>query len=130
MKILFLSFVALAWGDPMRFDNYTVYRIVPKNDQALAILRDLEDNPKGFEFWSGPSLVGRSADIMVPPQLQQNYQDIINSDVFESQLFVQNVQELIDNERSPAKNKAARMAWDNYQTLEQVCNFLTVNKPK
>lgn len=123
MIILILALVSFVWGDPMRFDNYTVYRIVPKNDQALAILRDLEDNPKGFDFWSGPSLVGRAADIMVPPQLQQQYQDIINFNTFESELFVHNVQELIDKEQPSNHYRAARMAWDQYQTLEQVRNI-------
>lgn len=112
------ALLALAQGEQVRYDNFTVYRVTPNGQDAVQALHQLEENPMGFEFWSGPSYSGRPVDIMVPPHLRPQFQDLINSGPFDSEVYIKNVQELIDNE-SP-KVKSTRFSWTAYQTLDQV----------
>lgn len=115
------AFLALTQGEQVRFDNFTVYRVTPNSDDAVKALQQLEENPNGFEFWTGPTYSRRPVDIMVPPHLTPRFQDLISSGLFASEVYIKNVQELIDNETP--KVKSTRFSWTAYQTLDQVCDL-------
>lgn len=51
ISIFLLSSVSSA---KFRFDNYTLYKSIPKNADQVNILRNLQDTDTRFDFWSDP----------------------------------------------------------------------------
>lgn len=78
-----------------RFDNYRVYSLSVENEEQLNILRKIDNsqNNRGYEFWRGPTSVGRNADIMVAPHQFGDFSALISEFKFESTVITTNVQE-------------------------------------
>lgn len=96
-----------------RFDNYTVYRVIPKTENGLNILVDLQNS---YDFWTEVRSVGVPVDIMVPP----NHEIHGNTDDLSSTVMINNVQETIDNEGLRPVSAAGTFDWKHYHTLDEV----------
>lgn len=122
MKSLVLLLLAICpafLAEKVRFDNFKVYRVTPEDEAAIEALRALDDTIDGFNFWKEPSRVGNPADLMVPSNLERQFQDVLTKNKYTSAVLIDNVQDLIDNER-PKTRHSTRMAWDDYRTLDEV----------
>lgn len=107
---------------PLRFDNFQVYRVIPKTIEQIAILKELEDNPQGYMFWSDVRHLGQPVHIMVPPHLKYNFEDFLKLRKLDGHVWIENVQNSIDNERSQVVTRNGGFDWTDYHTLE-VVNF-------
>ncbi|KAF2892788.1 hypothetical protein ILUMI_13386 [Ignelater luminosus] len=121
--LLFLLLVATASclqtkDLPIRFDNFQVYHVIPRTSQQLEILKRLQENPQGFNFWNEVAVTGRKVDIMVPPHLKYNFRDLVQE--FDAELWIENVQQLLDNEGSQVDSKPDDFHWTDYHTLESI----------
>lgn len=104
----------------IRFDNYQVYRVIPNTLEQVNNLKDLEVNPRGYDFWTDVTKTGQSVDIMVPPHLKYNFLDFLKLKKLDAHLWIENVQQLIDEEKSQVARKARDFNWEEYHTLETV----------
>lgn len=78
-----------------RFDNYRVYSLSVENEEQLSILREIDNGKSngGYEFWRGPTSVGRNVDIMVAPHQFGDFSALLSEYKIESTVITRNVQE-------------------------------------
>ncbi|RZC41101.1 zinc carboxypeptidase [Asbolus verrucosus] len=104
---LLLATSSHIWGDQkIRYDNFVVHRLTPKTTEAVKALRALEEAPSGYDFWTAIRGVGYPVDVMVPPHLKYRFNDVINSGEFDAEVYISDVQKLIDNEKTNANINA------------------------
>lgn len=116
--LLVICLICSVFAEKTIFDDFKVYRIYPKTDKALEILKDLQHNAT-FDFWQEATIPGAAVDLMVSPIVEPELLSIISSQYFNYNIVINNVQKLITNER--AKTRNTRFAWDDYRSLNEVC---------
>ncbi|KAF2896241.1 hypothetical protein ILUMI_09935 [Ignelater luminosus] len=104
----------------LRFDNYQVHRVHPKTPEQLQALRQLEESGNGYDFWTDIGYAHKPVDIMVPPHMKYNFEDFLKLQNLKSELYIKNVQKLIDQERITTKNHTRATDWKRYQTLDEI----------
>lgn len=119
MQSFFLTIclICSVFAEKTRFDNFKVYRIYPQTDEALQILKDLQQNAT-FDFWQEATITEAAVDLMVSPIVEPELLSILSSQYFNYNILINNVQKLITDER--AKIRSARFAWDDYRSLDEV----------
>jgi len=133
MKTILLTI--LAFGTTLsvaveRFDNFTVYRLVPKNTNELNVLAELQNTPlNGYDFWTYPKGVGMSVDILVSPQRQTNFKDLIHKNEIQYEVLMENIQEQIDaeaevNKKAVQNGPKLGLTWDRYYRLNDIYEWL------
>lgn len=120
--LLITILVTIVAAEKIRYENYKVMRVTPRSNEQLKQLQYLAENHMGYSFWNEPSTLGKYVDVMVAPHLQTDFNDMSSLLNLETEVFIDNVQEGIDNER-PTTRKASeqRIGWSDYYTLEEVC---------
>lgn len=106
-----------------RFDNYKVYSVHVESDEHQEHLTNLQHASNDYSMWNAIR-VGRSADIMVPPHKTAEFHELVSALNLNTTLKVENVQHLIDNERS--RMQSATFGWTEYQTLDSIYAWLDV----
>lgn len=119
VAFIFLVYPVSFLAEKVRYDNFKVYRVIPEDQLAIETLRTLEDTLEGFNFWQEPTKEGNAVDMMVPPSLEHEFQNILSKHNFSSTILINNVQDLINNER-PKTRLSNRMGWEDYRTLDEV----------
>ncbi|KAK4881666.1 hypothetical protein RN001_004985 [Aquatica leii] len=117
--VVLINLVISSNGFKKSYNNFKVYRIIPKNKDQLNALKEIEQNPS-YIFWNEVSYVNRSVDIMVPPILQNKFSKILQN--FEHKLWIKNVQDLIDNEN--VVESKSTFDWHNYHDLDTIYDWL------
>lgn len=123
--ILLLTIAGSALTEKVSYQNYKVYKVAPKNDEALHALRNLDESVTDFsrfQFWESPSKVGRNATLMVAPEMQEAMEDMFEDLGIQSQVMIGNVQEAINRESPRNVRNVARLPvdWTDYNTLDEV----------
>ncbi|GAB0094440.1 zinc carboxypeptidase-like [Sergentomyia squamirostris] len=122
--ILILTVVAVR-SEKARFDNYKVFTVNVESTDQLDVLREIEKSSSlGYDFWSGPTKVGRAVDIMVPPHKAAEFDEIMTAHQFTTTVKVTNVQELIDNEQPKFMPRNVDFGWDRYHTLQEIWDWM------
>ena len=111
--------------DKVRYDNFKVYRVVPKSNEAVEILRALEESDNVYDFWTEVKGVGHPVDIMVAPHLKYRFSDALAGSQFDVEEYISDVQKLIDNE-NPKAGRAVGLEWSSYHTLDEVNYFVQI----
>lgn len=109
--------------EKLRFDNYTVYRIIPENKNGLKILQEWQKSQPELDFWLPVRAVGVPVDIMVSPKHKNNLEYSIGTEKLSSKILIHNVQDHIDKENPLSNASAASFAIDRYHTLDEVSVF-------
>lgn len=123
LRFLCLLILSAAFANRATYDNYQVHRVLPDNQEQLNILKHLEDDPNGLSFWVGPSRIQKAVDIMVPPHILPRFNEILASLNLKSEVYISNVQHLIDTER-PKVRPTVDFGWTDYYTLEEIYAWL------
>jgi len=90
----FLAFLALASGKS--YEGYKVLRTQVLNQEQASALQKSEDF---YDFWK-PVKSGFSTDVLVPPFLMKRMEQILKISNIEHSIYIENVEDLIKNERS------------------------------
>lgn len=122
-KLFILSLAALALAEKATYDNYKVYRVFPKTEAQLEIIRQLEQNVDAFSFWTEPSTPGKPADVMVVPHRIPDFIQLLKDNEIPYELYIENVQSLIDNE-APTTASHGDFDFTRYHTLEEIYDYL------
>ncbi|CAG9856924.1 unnamed protein product [Phyllotreta striolata] len=123
-----LGLLAFARGDFVKYDDYTVYKAIPENENQLATLKSLQhDITFQLDFWTEPKKVGIPVDIMVPPERKEYVQDTFERHQIKYDVMIENVQSRIDEEKlsnEQSKLSTEDFNWSKYHTLEEINNWL------
>ncbi|GBP92800.1 Zinc carboxypeptidase A 1 [Eumeta japonica] len=125
-RLLFLSLsIATVAAELYRYDNYTLYRIVPRDENELTVLRDIHRSSHAYEFWKEPSRVDEFTSLVSPSELRSDLEDVFMRNDIDYEISIANIQNVIDEQmESRTKRNADRnFRWDNYQTLEQIYDW-------
>ncbi|ODM94733.1 Carboxypeptidase B [Orchesella cincta] len=112
-----------------RYDGYEVLSVIPDTLEKLGVLRHIHDSNDGsYDFWTDPVL-NRKVDIMVAPELQEEFKQLLEKNGMAYKTKVNNVQSLINQER--AANEKARLrngngkeGWDYYMRHNEIEEFI------
>jgi hypothetical protein len=113
--------VALATAGKVRYDNYKVYRITPKDEGERSFLLELQANNPGVVFWKQVRNVGQPVDIMFPPHLLHILDGFQSRNLSFSEM-VNDVQSLINVEAMAVPGP--RLTWDAYYPVSEIYAFL------
>lgn len=85
--------LALVSAEKMRFDNHKVFNLNVENLEQMNFLRKLEEtSPEGSYVFGDSPVVGRSVEIVVPPQKLYEFNDFTNHLSIDHELKVENLQ--------------------------------------
>lgn len=123
MKLILvaLGLCSVVLSSKVRFDNFQVHRVTPTIVSQVEALRQLEENQIAYNFWSSAVGVDHPVDIMVPPHMINDFEEFLALQHLKSEVFIDNVQDRIDNEQSSIQSRA--FGWTNYYRLDDVRIF-------
>ncbi|KAG6454739.1 hypothetical protein O3G_MSEX008842 [Manduca sexta] len=122
LKIVLLSFVLLAPSvlAKFRFDNYTLYKILPKNGQ-IKLLQNLYEHDSRFDFWTNP---GRAdfVSVMSSPENKAHLENLLHKNNVQFEITMGNIQEAIDKEpiKRYTRGNLRSMQFDAYYTNSEI----------
>ncbi|KAH8242214.1 hypothetical protein KR026_008458 [Drosophila bipectinata] len=120
--LFFVGLFSLALGlEQVRYDNYKVYNVRIDDVEHYQLLSGQE---KAFELnsWREARHPGDSSDVMLPPQYQEAFEDLLNKYNFTYKLKIDDVQTHIDAQRP--KKRTGYMEWTQFHTLEEIYTWL------
>ncbi|XP_055850675.1 zinc carboxypeptidase [Episyrphus balteatus] len=115
--LLLIALLSVSAEEPLRFDNYKVYKLFINEDGQYQSLKNIEKTFK-LNFWKEIRSLGEDCDVMVPPEKVLDFEKFLQKSSIGYNLTINNVQELIDNERPKARS--AGMEWTDYHSLEEI----------
>lgn len=77
------------------YDGYKVFRVRAENIDQLLYLRQLSDDVQKvdlkIDFWSMPNSLNSSIDLMVPPELGNDFQTILAKQNIKAETLINDV---------------------------------------
>ncbi|XP_074038606.1 zinc carboxypeptidase [Leptinotarsa decemlineata] len=108
----------------VRYDNYTLYRLTPKNEREVNLLKNIEEsNPSGYDFWTSARSVGTPVEILIPPQSGNALRRISSIFGIHTEVLIENIQEKIDQEAGSLEG-SGDFDWTKYHTVEEINQWL------
>nr|XP_049704885.1 zinc carboxypeptidase A 1 [Helicoverpa armigera] len=122
ISILILSVAS----EPFRFDNYTLYKVLPKNLEEIKLLEDLQNSGADFDFWDDPVPTADYINVLSKPELKNDLEGFLAEQGIDFVITLPNIQELIDKEKKKryTRSNVKTMEWDDYYTLEDIYDWL------
>lgn len=93
LSLLFL--ISIASCDKFRFDNYTLYKILPQNVHQIQILQDVRNNDLRYDFWSEPAASLGYVSVMSSPQDKKDLENLLNRNQIKFEVKNNNIQEWV-----------------------------------
>ncbi|GAB0086191.1 hypothetical protein DMENIID0001_001960 [Sergentomyia squamirostris] len=122
--VLLLALVAGVWcGEKARFDHYRIYSVTIETEEQLQVLRQIDENPNGYELLDYPSVVGIVIQVMVPPHKRADFAEL-TANWGNVRLDIDNLQEKFDEEQPTVRPRA--FGWDAYHTLDEIYEWMDV----
>uniref|UniRef100_A0A6P4ETH6 Zinc carboxypeptidase n=1 Tax=Drosophila rhopaloa TaxID=1041015 RepID=A0A6P4ETH6_DRORH len=127
--LIALTLVGLAQGaslsqdERIRYDNYSVYKVKYETQEQRSLLRKLVEDRKNFRLWHEAK---DELALMISPGALSELESQIQRTNISVNLFISNVQELIDSEED-ANLRASRdgsFGWTKYNTLAEIYAWL------
>ncbi|KAJ8714201.1 hypothetical protein PYW08_007821 [Mythimna loreyi] len=112
--------------EAIRFDNYTLYKVLPKSLEEIKILEDLQNSGAEYDFWDDPVPTAEYINILSKPELKNDLENFMGSYGIDFLVTVPNIQKLIDIEKKSkyTRNNDKSMKWDEYYDLEDIYAWL------
>jgi murein tripeptide amidase MpaA len=134
VKILILAvclFVGV-FGEITRYNGYSVYRLVPKTMEQLEYLHDLSLTTTELDFWTYPTGLNETVDIMLSPEQKERYGAMFRALKIEQSTMIKDVEELEELRRSevlrnystPFTREVFPGFWTQYRRLADFFTFL------
>lgn len=93
LKILAVLFlIGSVTSEKFRFDNYTLYKVYPKNIGQLAVLQNLENDLR-FDFWTEPVPSAEFVHIMAAPRDKLEFESHLTRYDINYEISLPNIQE-------------------------------------
>lgn len=113
----------------IRYDGFSVLRVVPKTEKELFALKEILDNNRQFEIdvWRFTGVVGKHADIQVSPKYFLQLNQTLAENGLSPKVTVRDVQKLIAEQElknHAVKETAGVFEYGKYHTLDEVNNWI------
>ncbi|XP_045502737.1 zinc carboxypeptidase-like [Colias croceus] len=125
-RYLFIILTYTLVSAKFRFDNYTLYKIIPENEKHIQILQDILEYDQRYDFWTYPAPGAKFVNIMSSPENKADLENTFNSNDIKFSISMTNVQEVIDKETVGryTRSNLRSMRWDTYYNLRQINDWL------
>lgn len=90
LQLLLISHVT---SEKVRFDNYSLYKVLPKNENDIILLQDLAFNHIEYDFWTEPVPSAEYINIMASPPQKTALEAFLNFYDIDYNVSMKNVQE-------------------------------------
>ncbi|XP_015125497.1 zinc carboxypeptidase [Diachasma alloeum] len=123
--VVFVGLIGLALAQKESFENYKVFRILPTNDEQIALLHQIADTSDGqYSFWNEAGHVNVTADLMVAPQKIEEFERLMALTETKYVPYIDNVQQLIDDENPSLERLTTGFDWTSYHKLDEINAWL------
>ncbi|XP_046971669.1 zinc carboxypeptidase-like [Vanessa cardui] len=122
LKILIFSVLsAISTCEKVRYDNYSLYKIYPQNEDHLKFLNDLQDSDD-LRFWKLPSSVDDYASVVSSPEKKVLFEHSLKKRSLNYEVMLENIQQTFDEQLYSRKRRDTRnqLFWTNFQTMEDI----------
>lgn len=104
------------------YENYSVHTVLPISNKHVRVLEKMQ-NMEDYHFWTQIKDVGLPVDIMVPPHMSADFENIVSSNAIPTTVMISNVQKNIERLGRTRRNTFNRMHWLDYHNGEEVNYF-------
>ncbi|XP_037958887.1 zinc carboxypeptidase [Teleopsis dalmanni] len=101
----------------VRYDDFKVYKIKIQSPEQYEEIRQLESK-YNLNFWNEVRRLEDDFDIMVPPLMQEKFENYMLAKNYSYGVKIKNVQSLID--AGIPSQRSSRMDWKQYNTLDEI----------
>jgi len=123
MRIFIFLLFGVCIAENVNYRLFKVFRAYPESEHAIATLKEYVDRRPHLDFWRSPSQLGSNVDVMVPPQHKTEFENFLLSSGIKTEVFINDVQELIDTEKIGSGLKTG-FGWTQYHTLDEIESWL------
>lgn len=92
-KLLLIFPILCVVNAKFRFDNYTLYKIIPNNVEQIKVLQNLEDLDNRYDFWSDPVPTAQYVNILSSPQNKAELEHVLKGNGMAFEITMSNIQE-------------------------------------
>lgn len=85
--------INLAASEKFRFDNYSLFKILPENDQQYKVLQDVRRDDSRFDFWTDPLPLREFVNVMTSPGDKADLEEILQKHGIKYEIVMKNIQE-------------------------------------
>ncbi|XP_049878181.1 zinc carboxypeptidase-like [Pectinophora gossypiella] len=125
--ILFSVLSAIVATEKVRYDNFSLYKLHPANEEQLEFLKDLHENGEGLDFWYPPTRVGDYVSVVSPPDMKEEFENSLKNRDIHPEVMLENIQEAFDaqlqSRRKRDTNATRELFWTAYQTQDEIIEW-------
>lgn len=81
------------FGEKFRFDNYTLYKVLPKNLGQIKLLQDLQASDVRYDFWTDPVTSAEFVNVLSSPDHKNEFENILTTHNVDFEITLANIQE-------------------------------------
>ncbi|XP_060805042.1 zinc carboxypeptidase [Amyelois transitella] len=125
-KIVFLSVLAIVLAQKVRYDDYTLYKVIPRDENGLLYLKKLYKTPGGLTFWSVPNLIGNDVSVLASPDAKKDFENSLEERNVQIEVLSRNIQEDLDAETTNRHKRSTNrneIFFDEFNTVEDINNY-------
>ncbi|VVC88556.1 unnamed protein product, partial [Leptidea sinapis] len=124
--ILFSALFAVVSSEKLRYDNFCLYKVLPDSNEHVKYLNSLYEESDGLEFWIAPRDAGDYVSVVATPERRDEFERSLQKRSINYKVMLQNIQEALDNQVVGRRKRdvSNEMFWTNYQTMEDIYNWL------
>ena len=91
--IFLVFFLSVGLSEKFRYENYTLYKTLPENEQQMKFLQNIQDSDTRFDFWNEPGPLVKYALIVASPQNKDSLESILKENKIKYEIKMNNIQE-------------------------------------
>lgn len=80
------------YSEKFRFDNYSLYKVLPKNVEHVQFLEGLKETFKEYDFWD-EILVSQTVNILSIPEKKSDLENYLSGAGIDFEVTLENIQE-------------------------------------
>lgn len=77
----------------LRFDNYSLYKVLPGNENHIKLLQSLQNSNKTYDFWTNPVQSSQFVNILSSPSSKNELESFLNFYGITFEISISDVQE-------------------------------------
>uniref|UniRef100_T1GQS9 Peptidase M14 domain-containing protein n=1 Tax=Megaselia scalaris TaxID=36166 RepID=T1GQS9_MEGSC len=115
-----ICFISSVYAEKVRYDNYKILNLKLNNLDKVAFIDKLKKLP-AFSFLRN---IEHNQDVLLAPKELQKLAPLLKKANISSEILIDNIQEIIDDEEVKTKAAGDTFTWDRYQSYESIQKFI------
>lgn len=91
--IFLFSSLSVGLSEKFRYDNYTLYKVLPENEQQIKLLQKVQELDTRFDFWNELGPLVNFALIVSGPQDKNDFENILKENKIKYEIKMKSIQE-------------------------------------